>query len=303
VYDRTPATLPALPLMPEWYLLLLFLAGVSVYELTLGPILFRAPSGILLAPLLFAACATTLVVQASIGGYRAVRAHRSRVGRFGRCALTALMHLLQPLARLSGRLQFGLTPRRSISGHRLAFPWPRTVAVWSENWQSASERLVRLEADLRLVGGAAVSHGSEFDRWDIEVRTGSLGAARLRLAVEEHGEGKQFVRFRIWPRPSRGALLVVGVLLLALFLGHEGAAGDVIVGAFAVVAGGWIVRDCAAALAVLWQRLAREHDADEVEDDLPEELASRARRAAGHASIDGLTTVRSYIVRASEGEE
>src|SRR5207244_12714664 len=35
-----------------------------------------------------------------------------------------------------------------------------------------------------------------------EVRCGFLGAARLRMAIEEHGGGKQLVRFRAWPRVS-----------------------------------------------------------------------------------------------------
>ena len=46
------------------------------------------------------------------------------------------------------------------------------------------------------------------DRWDLEVRGGPLGGARLRAAVEEHGEGKQLVRIGLWPRVS---ILAVGL--------------------------------------------------------------------------------------------
>jgi hypothetical protein len=52
-------------------------------------------------------------------------------------------------------------------------------------------------------------HGSGFDRWDLEVRGGIFGAARLRSAIEEHGGGRQLVRFRVWPRASHFAQVAV----------------------------------------------------------------------------------------------
>ena len=50
-----------------------------------------------------------------------------------------------------------------------------------------------------------VVRGGDIDRWDIQVRLGPLGSARLRVAVEEHGQGRQLVRYRVWPRWSRAA--------------------------------------------------------------------------------------------------
>ena len=61
-----------------------------------------------------------------------------------------------------------------------------------------------------------VVRGSDTDRWDIQVRLGPLGSARLRAAVEEHGQGHQLVRYRIWPRWSRALPLIVVVLGLWL---------------------------------------------------------------------------------------
>src|SRR5207247_7974155 len=58
--------------------------------------------------------------------------------------------------------------------------------------------------------------GGDTDRWDIQVRLGPLGSARLRVAVEEHGQGRQLVRYRVWPRWSRALPLVVVVLALWL---------------------------------------------------------------------------------------
>ncbi len=58
--------------------------------------------------------------------------------------------------------------------------------------------------------------GGDFDRWDLEVKSG-LAAARLLMAVEEHGQGQQMLRFRVWPRWSRAGLVLI-LLATALSL-------------------------------------------------------------------------------------
>ena len=60
-------------------------------------------------------------------------------GRWARLklrTLTAFLHLMQPVARLRGRLRLGLTPwrRRGWSGY--AFPRRRTATVWREEWRA-----------------------------------------------------------------------------------------------------------------------------------------------------------------------
>ena len=75
--------------------------------------------------------------------------------------------------------------------------------------------------------GCLVSRGGDYDAWDLEVRAGGLSAVRVRLAIEEHGQGRQMVRFRAEPhyRPvvgvgmivlGAGALLAVGQLVLII---------------------------------------------------------------------------------------
>ena len=59
-----------------------------------------------------------------------------------------------------------------------------------------------------------VVRGGDTDRWDIQVRLGPLGSARLRVAVEEHGQGRQLVRYRVWPRWSRALPPIVALLAL-----------------------------------------------------------------------------------------
>ena len=205
VYQPTPGRLTSLPQMPEWYLLIVALGGLAALGFLWSPLLrFGLP---------LAAGLTAPLVNAVICAIRAPLRDTRRpwVARVRSRGLIALLHLLQPLARLTGRMQLGLTPWRLRGGHVFAFPRPRPSRVWSETWQAPSETLRTLERTLRSAG-FAVLRGGDFDRWDLEVRGGALGTARLRMVAEEHGAGRQLRRFRVWPRPSRGALVLVFLL-------------------------------------------------------------------------------------------
>src|SRR5437868_3686000 len=116
----------------------------------------------------------------------------------------------QPLARLRGRLQFGLTPWRRRGTAGLALPLPRTAALWSERWLDLDQRLRTVEARLKTAGAAA-RRGGAFEHFDLEVRGGLLGAVRLLVAAEDHSGGAQLIRFRWWPRCSYGGLALAAV--------------------------------------------------------------------------------------------
>src|SRR5207253_496853 len=63
----------------------------------------------------------------------------------------------------------------------------------------------------------------EHDRWDLAVRSGFFGGARLLMGVEDHGGG-QLVRLRWWPYvPAFGPVLTVGLAVLALGALHDDA--------------------------------------------------------------------------------
>jgi GT2 family glycosyltransferase len=205
VYQRAPGTLSSLPLMPEWYLVIAALAVLSLLGVFWTPLLAAVP---LLLP-----AAGACIAQAVVSASHASFAPRSRLERLKRISLTALLHLIQPLARLKGRVQYGLTPWRRRGVARHALPWPRRFQLWSERWHSATGRLQAIESALRA-DGAIVLRGGDFDRWDLEVRGGMLSAARLRMTTEEHGAGRQMVRFLAWPVCSAGGLAVM--LLLAV---------------------------------------------------------------------------------------
>jgi hypothetical protein len=50
-----------------------------------------------------------------------------------------------------------------------------------------------------------------------------FGEVRLLMAIEEHGSGKQNVRFRVWPRIPRVALSLIPFPIFAIWAAAEGA--------------------------------------------------------------------------------
>jgi hypothetical protein len=251
LYQPGPSTLGSLPLMPEWYLVILGLAGLCGLGVSWRPLLFALPLLGLAVGVLIATAGRS-AAEASFMG-----APRPWTTRLTLWSLTALLHLLQPLARLRGRLQYGLTPWRRRAQRAHACPWPRTSTVWSERWRSAEQWLQHVEADVR--GRAAIAvRGGNYDRWDLEVRGGSLGAARTRMAIEEHGGGKQLLRFRCWPRCSPGWLALI-VMLAAL---AAGAAVDrawlasIVLGTATTVLSVRMVQQCAGAIAEFLRAIA-----------------------------------------------
>lgn len=139
--------------------------------------------------------------------------NQSRTGRLAMFGLTTVLYGLQPLARLLGRLRYGLTPWRRRNAPTFNSPRPRTATVWSEHWQAPEARLTDLEADLRR-RGALVGRGGDCDLWDLEVRGGLFGSIRLRTMLEEHGAGRQLLRLHSWPQLSATGVLPVALLVV-----------------------------------------------------------------------------------------
>jgi O-antigen biosynthesis protein len=252
IYQPTPSLLRSLPLMPEWYLLLLTLGLLSALGILWSPLLMGLPF------LLLATGAS--ILQADMGGAHAsfATASASRVDRLKRRGLTTLLHLLQPLARLSGRLRYGLTPWRRRKAAGFAFPRPRQVAIWKDQWQAPEERLRCIELTLSRAG-ARVLRGREHDRWDLEVRGGLFGAARLLMAIEDHGAGTQFVRARWWPqgRPIGVAAAALFGILSAWAALEQSWIAALILGALSAALALPAVRESAWATAVMNQAVDR----------------------------------------------
>jgi GT2 family glycosyltransferase len=203
--ERAPRLLSCLPLLPEWYLVIVALGGLSALGMFWTPLLC-------VLPLLMLAVAAPLAqaVLSGAGASFSISAH-SRATRVWLSGLTAFFHLLQPLARLWGRLRCDLTPWRKRGASGIALPRLRRFRIWSERWQDASDRLRSLQAALEK-SGVSVSRGGDYDAWDLEARDGTFGAVRIIMATEEHGAGKQLVRLRAWPISSAGLLAIMSIL-------------------------------------------------------------------------------------------
>lgn len=210
IYQPASGLLSSLPMMPEWYVVVAALAGLSLLGLEWSPLLIAWP--------LFLAAALVPFIHACLCGVRArfsaMPTSRSELVKMR--ALTASLHMLQPLVRLIGRIRLGLTPWRrcAVTGVSTPWPWPKTFRLWSEQWRSSIDWLETLESSLRSLR-TVVLRGGDFDRWDLELRGGLLGQVRVLMAVEEHGGGKQLIKFRTWPRCTPAAI-VLAILFSAL---------------------------------------------------------------------------------------
>jgi hypothetical protein len=209
LYEPAPSLLEALPMMPEWYFILIALALCSLLGEAWTPLRLAWPPFIL--------CLAISLAQAARSAAGACFHPQPPPGlqNWKRRALTAFLFLLQPLARLVGRVRHGLTLWRRRPGTRWTFPRPWKADLWTKQSLPIEERLQSLEAALRRQGCVPL-RGSYFDRWDLQVNGGLLGAARLSMAVEPHGSGRELLRIECRPRCR---LSGIGLTLLLSLLG------------------------------------------------------------------------------------
>ena len=233
IYEREPGTLWALALSPNWWLVIAALGGLTGVGLLWRPLLLAA------FPL--AGALAMSLCQAAAHAAHASFAHRpaARHSEYLRLRLlTASLHVLQPLARLRGRLRSWLLPWRPIGSVRLRVPRRAALKLWSEEWKSPDRRLEAIEQELRAMR-AVVRRGGDYDSWDLEVRGGLAGAIRACMAVEDHGSGMQLVRLRIWPRLSVAAgtvaVLAAGLAVVAAVDRSWVASGVLALGSLALV--------------------------------------------------------------------
>lgn len=246
VYQSAPQTIFSIPLMPEWFFVILGLAAFSLLGLFWQPLLMAVP--------LFIASISIVLIQAGISASKAVypTPPKTDFENFYRWGLTTFLHVIQPIARLYGRISHGLTPWRKrgidIVKLDLLMPRSRNFTIWSEKWKSAEEWLRRTEDNL-LQKKLGVKRGGEFDRWDLETSSGIFAAVRGLLMIEEHGGGKQLVRMR-----SKILFSGIGIgfflssAILALFAAFDNALFvAVILGVFSLFIGVKIISDAARA--------------------------------------------------------
>ena len=151
-----PSSLSYLPAMPEWLVVTLFLGGLSALGWLWPRLLWCVP--------LFALAVGVSVYQAAVSAGEATRfgsLGSSRAGLAGLRCLTFLFYLLQPAARLWGRVSYGLLPGKPRVPRVLAWPVRKKLSYWSEEWQDT---------------------GAETEKIGIRyLRTGSHARARRQL--------------------------------------------------------------------------------------------------------------------------
>ena len=142
LYQPPEGMWSSLSRMPEWNLLILGLAALAALGMLWEPLLFALPL------LVLSVGAPVLQAGLSAGAASFAGAPRSGMAMLSMRCLTGLLHLLQPLGRLYGRLGCGLTPWRWRGPSTLALPWPRQVPDFPEKKCGAA--CVTRTRDLRI---------------------------------------------------------------------------------------------------------------------------------------------------------
>jgi hypothetical protein len=205
LYEPAGGRIDTVLLMPEAYLAIGCLTLLVALGASWRPLLALAPLLIVVAALI-AVRAVGIVARAPLPSPGLSAGERA-----ARHGLAAMLHLLQPLFRLDGRLRHGLTPWRRRGRPGRLPPHAREVQDWRQVWSDPYD-------DLRAIRGRLVAHdvlvriGGDFDAWDLEVAGGTLGGARLTMLVEEHERGR-LTRARCRPTWSRAALVVFGAIV------------------------------------------------------------------------------------------
>lgn len=238
LYEPALRTAAWLPLLPEWFMVVFAL----LILVALQP--FWAPLGYAVIPLCVAVATPLLcVAKTAAHAFDRLTLRRLRL-------LAMSLHIVQPVARLWGRINHGLTPWRYHGLRDWANPLPQVVRLWSEEWHPPEEWVCKLEQALSA-HRCIVTRGGDFDRWDLEVRNSLLGGIRVLVAVEDHGAGKQLVRVRTWPVSSATGLGIAcffGVLAGGAAVEQAWIAAALL-GAFALPPMAWTLQGCARARA------------------------------------------------------
>jgi hypothetical protein len=248
--EEEPGLLRVLPLMPEWYLAVMTLGVLSMLGLTWRPLLIAAPL-LLLAVALPMAHA---IVSASKARFST---RPSRLNGALMRTMVAFLHLVQPLARLRGRLRHGLTIWRQRGVPAVALPIARTFPLVVTRYRLPQDWLRHLQVTMKDMGGV-VLHGGDYDNWDLDVRGGIFGSSRLLMAFEDTGSGTQLVRVRAWPCCQWTVRLLFVLLVMGtIAAGVRGALATATGLALLTMFVGWrIAEDSAITMGMIREGLA-----------------------------------------------
>ena len=215
VYQPANGFLHSIPLMPEWYLFCLLFAFMGSLGFLWQPLLFMW--------IVFTVAVLIIIIQATISASTNSSLSKKQQRNWKFQTLIIGLHIIQPIARLTGRIQNGLTPwrKRGIMAHagKMKSGNSSILSHWNEAvWKATDTWLEDLERTL-IKMKVRVKRGGDFDNWDIKAATGLFAQAKGILTVEEHGANKQYVKFRYNMIYS-----VSGMLLILMLSGVSVAA-------------------------------------------------------------------------------
>jgi hypothetical protein len=273
-HSQNAGLFQALYVMPEWYLVNFGLAVLAVIGLAWRPMLLAVPALLI--------CAGAPLIQVLSSAMQTC--FRSEESILRRRALTAFLHMMQPFARLHGRLVCGLTLWRRRVRSGFAWPTTRQLAFWTRVSGDPEFRLQAIEEQM-LSNGSPVRRGGDYDRWDLEVLGGLLGSTRLIMSCEHPVGDHQMVRFRIWPSYGVLAGSLAGIAVAASVTAGAGGAWPtcVALGAAAVLVVWNAVTQCGAALAEILASVKRNVSV-ECAVEMRKGVASAAVAAGGAAA-------------------
>jgi O-antigen biosynthesis protein len=263
MHEPLPNLIESLPMMPEWYLVIGGLGVLSVLGMMWEPLRFTY------LPLLAAVALS--VMQAGRCAFHIAFTNEAagRTDRYKRRLVTGFLHLLQPLARLCGRLRHGLTLWRRQPAGGYSFPREWTADIWTSQSQTADARLQAIEVDQRMQGVVAL-RGGNYDSWDLEISGGVFGSTRMALAVEHHGSGRQLLRVHSWPRWSVGSVLLSSLFgVLAFWAALNGALiACAVLGAMALLLVLRSIQECAVGTAAFLQAIKKIEEREKIPNHL-----------------------------------
>ena len=210
MYDGSTNLFQSMPLMPEWYVINIFMFFLLIMAPLWKPLYLVAP--ILVISVLVPLSYVLLSLTKTPFWYGSEWLPK----RIKKLIICGFFHISQPLSRLFGRICCDLTPWRNNFKQFRAKPLKRTYEIWSETWQSKTQRLETLEKSLKSLH-ASIKRGSDYAPWDLELRGGLFCGIRFLMTIEEHGAGQQMIKLRLSPRYHlTGVLSIILTAVLAV---------------------------------------------------------------------------------------
>jgi GT2 family glycosyltransferase len=179
--------------------------------------------------------------RSNLDGLPAIGRRSLGRSRFRYRALIAWLHLIQPLARFSGRVRGLSRPQVTAPQHMTGRPWKSPMptlrdvlaslrlvtragaerSFWSRSWIPQTTLLTELVGTLRACRPAQlvdVDEGWRPDR-DLSLAIGRWGWLHVRTLVEEHEHGACLLRVRARLRPSIVGTLRGGTAAVVVAIG------------------------------------------------------------------------------------